>query len=170
MKIICILCLSIILFGCSAGSHIPAYEYPQNIRLQSAEDYAKAEPEVLRCIAYLDTVSLDEENARSGANRFLITWLSGSPTVNVEINPYLMKLVDRNKELLSIFMGGWTKYSIQNPIDKNKIKGHLAGLSAIIQAYKLGKGVKKDTSLEEIVSADQNGNLSSWLQANINKN
>ncbi len=144
--------------------HAQEYNAPIDPKLEKAEDYAKYEPDVIKCIEYLEKTPISSSNERRDANAFLFKWISGSPTVTIDLRPYLMGLVKENKDFLMIFMGGWTKFAIQNPDVKDKMKGHLAGLQAIVRVYIQNPGIRKDEAVEAIVKAEKNGALEDWLK------
>lgn len=144
--------------------HAQDYTPPKDVKFEKSEDYAKYEPEIIKCIEYLNTTSLNEVDKRIEANRFFMMWLTGAPNVTVDILPYLMDLTKVNKDFLIIFMGGWTKYAIESKDYKNKVNGHLAGLRAIIRVYKQNKGVKSDDAIDDIASLEKNGKLEKWVQ------
>src|ERR1700679_3255172 len=100
------ICLLAICFKASAQT----YEVPKNYTLKTKDDYAKYEPEVIHTVDWLQQASWDEPiEKRKEANAFLMAWLTGSPNVSISIGKPLMDLVDKNKELLIIFMGGYAK-------------------------------------------------------------
>jgi len=143
------------------------YEPPKDIVLKTADDYAKYESEVIKCIDYLEKSPLGEIQKRMPAARFFIMWLTGSPTVMVRILPYVMKLSNENKDLFTIFMCGWTKYAIETRDYNNNFKCHLAGLRAIIQVYKENKDIKTDSAVDDLIVVDKEGKLDEWLQKKL---
>jgi hypothetical protein len=143
------------------------YEPPANVKYNKPEDYKKYEKDVLRCIEFLETSPLTDSLDRTRANGFLMNWLTGCPYITVSIEAYLLQLVTINKDFLGIFMAGWTKYAIQNPKERDEIKGHLAGLHAIIKYYKENKSAKKDKLVDRIVKADDEGKLREWVDTMI---
>jgi hypothetical protein len=154
---------TLVIFG-STTLHAQDYTPPKDVKFEKQDDYAKYEPEIIKCIVYLDTTSLNDPDKRVEANRFFMIWLTGAPNVTVDILPYLMDLTKVNKDFLMTFMGGWTKYSLESKDYKNKVNGHLAGLRAIIRVYKDNKGVKSDDAVDELVSLEKDGKLEKWLQ------
>lgn len=159
--------LAIVLFFGNITLLAQDYEPPKNVKYEKQEDYAKYETDVIKCIEYLEKAPLDNSNNRIAANTFFITWISGSPNVSIEIHPYISNLTKENKDFLITFMGGWTKYALENHDYKDKIKGHLAGLHAIIRVYKENKSVKSDDAVDELVSIDKDGKLEDWLQIKL---
>lgn len=167
MKIKLIIATLLFVFTVVSFSQAQEFELPANIKLEKPEDYAAYEPDILRCIEYLETSPLGKSELRQKANSFLITWLTGAPNVSVDIHPYLIELIGGNNDLLIIFMGGWTKYALQNPADKDKINGQLAGLRAIIKVYLNNPDIEKNTEIEELIAAEKAGTLAGWLQKKL---
>jgi hypothetical protein len=165
--LICIAFCFATVFHCAAQE----FEVPQNYKLEKPEDYVKYEADVLKCIDYLENIPLDDESARTiAANAFLLKWIEGSPNVTIELNAYVVELCDKNKEFIMLFMGGWTRYALQNPDSVNSLNGNMAGLESIIKVYKQGQGVSRDKKVEKIIQLQAEGKLEDWLKEQIKKN
>jgi hypothetical protein len=156
----------ILIFG-KTNLNAQDYTPPENVKLEKPEDYAKYEPEVIKCIQYLEKAPLNNLNKRKDANIFFMKWITGSPNVNIDILPYLMDLVNENKDFIITFMGGWTKYALDSSDFKNKVNGHLAGLQAIIRVYKENEGAKSDDAVDELVAIEKEGKLEKWLREKL---
>ncbi|MBI5474197.1 MAG: hypothetical protein HY961_17820 [Ignavibacteriae bacterium] len=141
---------------------------PAKYKLESQEDYTKLEPDILKCIDYLEAAPFDDDlDKQKRANAFFMKWLTGTAHVSVEILPYVMDLTKENKEFLLTFMGGWTKYALENPDSTEKAACHLAGLKAIIRVYQQNKTVEEDDAVAELVTLDKEGKLNDWLQPKL---
>ena len=164
---ICIVfCFTMVLY-CAAQE----FAVPQNYTLEKPEDYVKYEADVLKCIDYLESIPLDDESAKTrDANAFLLKWITGSPEVAIELNTYIVELCDKNKEFIMLFMGGWTRYALQNPDSVNSLKGNIAGLESIIKVYEQGQGVRRDKKVEKIIKLQEEGELEDWVKDQIKKN
>jgi hypothetical protein len=57
------------------------------------------------------------------------------PNVTVEVNKAVSNLCVKNPELFGSFMGGYTKYALQNKTSFNKDKANEAGVKAIIISF-----------------------------------
>jgi hypothetical protein len=69
-----------------------------------------------------------------------------------------------------LFMGGWTRYALQNPDSVNSLKGNIAGLESIIKVYEQGQGVRRDKKVEKIIKLQEEGELTDWVKDQIKKN
>lgn len=84
-----------------------------------------------------------EKSKRQDANAFLVKWISGSPSVTIELREDLMVFMKKNPDLLSIYLGGYTKYALQNKDSEDKVAPNVAALRAVIEVYNKGIEVKK---------------------------
>lgn len=161
--------LLIILFltiGLTASAQLSPV--PKSYSLKTPDDYSKYDKDIIKTIDWLESTSWGPKNTqRPYADAFLMAWLSGSPSVNIELgDEMLLKIMEKNKDLLVSYMGGYTKYALQNRLadnsfDKNKAK--LAGYQALITKYNLEKSRTKDKNVEMLAQLDSEGKLESWV-------
>ncbi|WP_340156167.1 hypothetical protein [uncultured Winogradskyella sp.] len=142
------------------------FNIPDNVKLEVAEDYVKHEQRIVECINWLENTPIsDDADKRLLANAYLMKWATGTPTVTIEMQAFQIDLAKKNSELLIIFMGGWIKYAIENPTDKDNIKAaNIAGLNSVIKVYTAnkGKGLKKDKRIEKLIKMDAS-ELQNWV-------
>jgi len=144
------------------------FEVPMGYKSDMKDDYKKYEADILKAIEYLENTPLNENiNKRSEVKSFLMAWTSGSPGITIILNPYVMDFCKVNKEFLIIFMGGWSKYYLENNYDNDELKGALAGIHSVIKVYKMGKGINEDSEVEDLIEMDDEGKLEEWLQDEI---
>lgn len=144
------------------------FEVPKDYKLVKAEDYALYKQDVVNCVDWLIKTPLNEQAAkRKEANAFLLKWISGSPDVNIEIKPQIVTFMKSSPDILIIFMGGWTKYSIVNKDYNNKIAGSLAGIEAVIEVYTKNKDdMYKDRNIEKYIKMKDKGTLKEYIEKN----
>ncbi len=146
------------------------FEVPRNYSFDTQEDCKKHEPDILKCIDYIENSPVNDfSDKRKNINAFFVKWLSGTPDVSINISSYVMNLVEKNEYFLLIFLCGWTKYSLLNSYDNDEIKSNLAGLENIIKVYKMGNGVTKDIKIDKIVKIKEAGNLENWIKEQLGK-
>jgi hypothetical protein len=134
------------------------------------DEFVKSEPAVIALVDWLETTPLGQEtDKRKGMNALLLTWLTNAPTVTVEVNTKVTPMSKKNPDLLTVFLGGWTKYSLQNSYSKDPVKCNLAGIRSVLKVYKLGMGVKKDKDIEKLVELDVRNELEAWIATNLKK-
>ena len=142
------------------------FEMPKDLKLESAEDYKKHEPNVVKCINWLENTPINQNpDKRTDANAYLMLWATGTPSVTIEMQAFQMDLTTKNASLLMSFIGGWIKHVIENPNDKDNAEaGNIAGINSIIKVYKAnkGNGMKKDRRIEKLMKLDES-ELQDWV-------
>lgn len=141
------------------------FTLPANIVLKTNRDYLKYEKDVLAAISWLEQTPLNEQGEkRKRISAFVQQWVSGSPNVSVKMYAEIMVFYDANPDLLTNYMGGWTRYVLGNPGDTIDFNANMAGLKSVIAVYKTGKGIKKDPKTEKLVKLDREGKLEAWAR------
>ena len=105
---------------------------------------------------------------RKQAQRFLLTWASGSPRVSIGLQPYVGELYGKQTDLLMAFMGGWTRYSLQHPGQTDALTLNAEGVQAMLKLYALG-GMGTIEPMEKVRALAAAGELNTWLQAHISQ-
>ncbi len=145
------------------------FEVPKNYVLKNKADYPKYETDVLKAIDWLLQTPINSQpEKRIEVNRFLIMWLTGSPDVSIEIKSEIVSFSKLNPDLLIIFMGGWTKYALENNYSKNKVMGNMKGIETVIEFYQKNKSdLKKDKHVEKYIKMKDKGKLEEFLSKNV---
>lgn len=143
------------------------FEVPTNFQPKNDSDYAKYESDVLKCIQWLTQTPANEQtDKQKEANAFLLKWMTGTSTVHIEVKQEIVTFID-SPELLMIFMGGWTKYTLETKDADNKVNCSLAGVEAVIEYYTKNKGVlSKNKAVEKYIKMKEKGTLKEYIQKN----
>lgn len=146
-------------------------QVPKNYVLKTEADFKKYEADVINCVQWIESVPIDQDlNKHKEVYAFLVAWIYGCPYVSVEVNSNISKLTDKNKDLLAAYIGGWTKYVLENPESKNDtIKGYAAGITSLIKVYQMGGGIVKDKDVEGAAREYEKGMLEKYVQEKILK-
>ncbi len=156
---ICILNLSALSF---AQERLSTENFPKK-----ESEYAASEPSVLATIDWLDATPLGEqEEERTTQQALLITWLTNSPSVTLELHGYVTDLSDKNAELLIIFMGGYTRAVLADK-KADALTCNLAGVKSVVKFYKNGSA-KKNKVIEKLVAMDDQA-LEAWVKEQMAK-
>jgi len=136
--------------------------------LETKEDYAKYEQEVINAYNWLIKTPLGTEvSNRKSVNAFLIKWLTGSPNVSIELSDKIVTYLDCG-ECLTVFMGGWAKYALESKDYKNKFKGNLAGTQGVIEFYLKNKAfLGKNKAIEKLIKLKNKNKLRNFIKSNI---
>jgi hypothetical protein len=134
------------------------------------EEFPASEPRVINTVNYLETTPIDRQrDAWRVQATLLLAWLTNSPEVTVDVDSKTVTFVKKNRELLMIFMGGWTRYVLQNGYSKDKVQANVAGIKSAIKVYKLGNGLKKDKEMDKLVKLDDSGGLEAWVAGQLSQ-
>lgn len=143
---------------------------PTGYKLEKNDDYKKYQNDILKTIDYLENTPINtQKENRLKAKDFLMEWITGSPDVTIVLSSNIVIFADRNAELLVAFMGGYARYAIQHPEDKETLKGNVAGLKSVIKVYKMGNGIKDDDKVNKLVKTDAKGELEKWAKEQLAK-
>ncbi len=161
--------LSVFLALFAAVSNAQNFEIPKNYVLNVTADYAKYEKDIIACANWMENTPLNlDQQKRIEANTFLMKWLTGSPTVTINMNAdIVVKCSDKNSDLLMLFLAGWTRYSLENNYSKDQQKGYYEGFKSMINVYNKGILIKKDKDLENLIEVYNKGELEAWIKDNI---
>lgn len=141
------------------------FEPPVNAVLEKKDDYLKYEADIINAARWLEATPIGaQKEKRVQVNMFFTVWLTGSPTVTIEINSWVMKLTDKNPDLLVVFLSGYARYVLENQYSNDAAKANEAGVKSMINNYQLGGDVKKNKTLQKAVDADKAGNLTTWMK------
>lgn len=137
---------------------------------QTKEEFISSEKKVIATINWLETTPLNQEpEKRKMQNALLIAWLTNSPTVTLEINADILTFTKKNNDLLVFFMGGWTRYCLENNYSTDAVKGNLAGIRSAMNVYKTGIAIKKDKAMDKLIEMENKGELEKWVSERLGK-
>ena len=148
--------------------HSQGFEVPKAYSFETKEDYAKYQPQILKCIDFLESAPYDGENGkREAANMFLMTWARRAPNVSLRFHSYINTLTTVNPDFFVMFIAGWTRRELAHPGSRDKTEYDIAGIRSIIKTYGQAKGVNKDAAVEEGARLDREGKLLGWLKPRL---
>lgn len=144
------------------------YNPPSNYQLNKKEDFAKYEKEVIKATDWLIKTPLGEEDTkRLYVNKFLMTWLAGSPNVTVELNQKITPISDC-ADCMLVFLGGYAKYALENDDYENAEKANIAGVESMIEFYKKNKEqLGKVKLMEKYIKAQNKNELPEFVKSRM---
>jgi hypothetical protein len=162
------LLISLLTLFCFNAVMAQSYEIPQAYDFKTKEDYAKYEEQIIQTANWLESTPLNQEpEKRKEANAFLVKWITGSPSVTIALNSYILPFSEKNADFLIVFMGGWAKYKLENKSVMDEIRLNVEGIKSIIKLYKLG-GAQKDKTIGKL-SGMSDKELADWVKKKMNK-
>ena len=163
-KKIFILCLVFGLTSILTVQGQTKFEVPQNVELTSKEDYAKYEPAIIDAAKWLEETDLNKEaEKRQQVNAFVLQWVSGSPTVNVDINEQLGKIYGKNAQLLGLYLASYTRTFLENKSTATKFLATKAGLISIMNVYKKGIEISKSKEMDKLIKLTEENKLDDYI-------
>ena len=144
------------------------YIVPANYKLESREDYTKYEKDIIDAAKWLVATPFNEQQEkRKEVSTFVVKWINGSPTVNVEINPTIMDFEKKNPGMLVLYMASSAKYVLENNYSKDMRAKHKAAIHDMMGVYQKGKAIEKDKKMEKLIESDGKGKMDEWLEKNM---
>ena len=159
----------IILTTISFGLFAQEFEVPKDYKFQTAKDYDYYEGDIIKCFDWLMKTPVNEQTDKQrDANAFLVAWISGSPKVKIVIKEEIVTFMDENSpSLLFIFMGGWSKYSLESKQFDNKVEGNFRGVESVIEFYTRNKGnIPRSKAVEKYIKMKEKGELRAFIEKN----
>ncbi|HEX6431012.1 MAG TPA: hypothetical protein VF008_25155, partial [Niastella sp.] len=145
-----------------------SFEVPKDYELKSAADYPRYEKDIIEAAKWLkETPLYEQEEKHQKVFAFVLQWVNGSPSVNVEINPTIMDFEKKNKGMLILYMATSARYVLENNYSKDMRAKHKFALHEMIAVYKANKDIKRDKKMEKLIKSDEEGKLDEWLSENL---
>ena len=157
--------LSVIFSLCLASISAQSYEVPTDYSVETAEECEALHPVIIETIDWLHETPIDEDTRkRAQAEAFFLKWLESTPTVGVVLHAELLEFVKKNPELFSTFLGGWAKFAITNPEQKDDMAaGALAGIKDLLTFIDANPSIKKSKPVKKLYAMQEAGELEEWL-------
>jgi len=141
-----------------------SFEVPQNLVLNAKEDYSKYEADIIKAAKWLEETDLDKEtDKRQQVDDFLAKWIAGSPTVTVSLDELVTKIIDRNPQLLYIYIASYSRSVLLNKESPNTLLAVKDGVLSVLKVYKKGIGVVRNRQLERLAKMDQDSQIEDYI-------
>ncbi len=131
---------------------------------KSKEDHAAMIPEVVNAFDWLYRTPVGtEEEKRRRLSAGLIQWITESPLVSIELKEEVVPYTDQ-PECLMIFLGGYTKYVLQEKDDKTE--ANLYATERVLEFYEKNRdALGKHKELEKLLKMKSDGKLKGYIKA-----
>jgi len=141
---------------------------PKQYTLSTESDFDKYEQTAIECANFITTSPLNSQTAlRSEASKFLMDYVSKSPTIKVEINQKAIPFVS-NAELLTVYIASWVKsYGAQNHANL-KEEFTIRAANETLNYYKNNKSaIGKVKGIKKFLKLQADEKLESHIKANL---
>ncbi|MBX7155116.1 MAG: hypothetical protein U0Y96_03255 [Candidatus Kapaibacterium sp.] len=167
-KIVLLLAITTLLFSAAVIYSQTTFDTPKNIVYKTVEDYAKQEPTIIRAAKWLEETDLDKEvTTRKEVNLYIITWISGSPNVNIVITERHGDLYRDNAELLALYMASYARFYLENKSNATPHLATKAALLSMMKVYQKGINIKKSKGMEELIKLTGENKLDDYINDNF---
>jgi len=140
------------------------FEVPQNVELKTKDDYAKYETAIIDAAKWLEETDLNKEtDKRQQVNTFVVQWISGSPTINVDINEQLGKIYSKNAQLLGLYLASYARNFLENKGTATKFSAIKAGLISMMNVYKKGIEISKSKEMDKLIKLTDENKLDDYI-------
>ena len=167
MKLSSSILLGFLLFSFISAAQDPSvkdFDAPKKVP-KSEKEFKKSEPDFMKAVLWLETTPIDTTtNLRVKMNAWVLMWISDCPYITVSIKAGLANIFEKNAHLMMVWIGGYTRYCLENNNSKDDLKANVAGIRSAINCYKLGGQVTTDDALEKVIDADKEGKLEDWVR------
>jgi tetratricopeptide (TPR) repeat protein len=168
MKTICLFTFAFFCLFSAQIAYSQTYEVPKNYAFKKAEDYKQYESSVIDAANWLENTPLDQEiDKRKDVSTFLVAWVSGSPSVSIELQEDIVGFMGKNPDLFVIYMGAYTRFMLEHRGSEDKLQANILALQSVMKVYKEGKGIKKDKVIENFIKMESKGELSKWVASKV---
>lgn len=168
MKVFNSLVISFVSLLFTTGVFAQEFQVPENVSFNTKEDYVRTEKDIIEAAKWLESTQMGKEmDKRVKANAFVLMWVTGSPTVTIEIGKLCTDLSEKNSHLLAVFLASYCRYVLENNYNNDILKANTAAIKSMINCYSLGGDVKKNKLIEKAIAADKDGKLEEWVKENM---
>jgi len=148
-----------------AFSQNSSFNPPKNPVLKTADDYAGYEQDIINAAKWLEETDLDKEQTkRKDASRFVLAWISGSPSVTVNLYPVIMDLIKDNPDLLDVYFASYAAYAHQHKDYNESLAANRAALQSMIKVYQKGIAIKKNKAMLKLIKMNDEGKIDEYIK------
>lgn len=128
------------------------------------KDYTDMVPEVVGAFDWLYKTPVGtEDEKRRDLSAALIQWISESPLVSIELKQEVVPCADQ-PECLMIFLGGYTKYVLQEKDDS--AEANLYASERVLEFYEKNRdAIGKHKELEKLLKMKSENKLKGYIKA-----
>ncbi len=144
------------------------FDVPNKIELNVKEDYPKYSQDVINATKWLEETDLDKEvKKRKQVSAFVLKWVNGCPMFDIELTDPIFKLYGDNSELLIIYLGGYSRYYLENAASATKLSATKAGLISMMNVYQKKIGISKSKEMEKLIKETEKNKLDEYISKNF---
>lgn len=117
--------LSILFLSAAFSTFSQTISQYDNILLTTANEYRRAEPQVILAADYVYSTPIDKDNQnRKNAISFITRWMSGTSDFSFVMDATIMKVTNNDRDVLGVYVACLTKYALEKGkgVDREELK------------------------------------------------
>jgi hypothetical protein len=103
---------------------------------------------------------------RSEVEGYCMKWLCGHPHIKIELLTKQVPYLDRNPQLLYVYLSKWVLLSLEEP-DLPVMEKHLRATKAVLKLAAKSKGLVEDETLIKLIHNWRSGDLPEWAAQSL---
>lgn len=142
-----------------------------NIPLNSAADYRKAEPQVILAVDYVYSTPIDKEDKnRKNAISFIMKWMGGTSDYSFGMDETISKIAGVDRDILSAYFVCLAKYALAKGkgVDREELK-YNAYLLLIKYCENPNNNYKPKGEIKKMIDAKNQDKLKEFLDSKQKK-
>lgn len=142
-----------------------------NIPLNTAADFRKAEPQVILASDYVYSTPIDKENInRKNAISFVMKWMAGTSDYSFGMDETITKISNGESEILGIYFTSLAKYALSKGkgTDREELK-YNAYLMMATYCENPANNFRMRGEVKKMVDAKNQGKLKEFLDSKQKK-
>jgi hypothetical protein len=141
------------------------FEVPENPELRTKQDFIKYEPVMIQAAKWLEETDLNQEaEKRKKVNAFVVQYISDCPTIKITVDDALVKVYDKNSQLLSIYLANYAKEFIEHKATATKFSATKAGLLSMMAVYSKKIDMVKSKELDKLINLQEVNLLDDYIK------
>lgn len=149
----------------SIGLNAQEWEVPEDVTYTNQADYEAQNENVVAATNYLIETPVNKiPYKRKATNKFLMDWVTGTPTVTLTLSQEVVPFMECG-ECLMVYMASYAKQSIMHRGGNGKIWNY-AAVKDVMNFYQNNKAaVGKNKPLEKFIKLEAKGKLEGKIMA-----
>jgi len=148
--------------------HCP--KLPVQYAWETGADYEKDRDLVKKTLRWLCQTPLAVDvQQRSLANAFVLEWLTGVPSVTIEIKTENLPFYKSNPDLLFTFIHGMALYKMDHEDEKNEVTLYCKGFETVSSLALQSKELSKEHDLKPLLKATRKQKLREYVKELLQK-
>jgi hypothetical protein len=164
----CMRIILALLMGCAIfGSFAQNKSQYDNVFLTTANDFKRAEPQVILASDYVYSNPVEKDNAhRESAINFVMKWMQGTPDFSFPLDETLTKIAKNDYDLIGVYIACCAKYALEKGkgVSRDDIK-YNSYVLLVTYCENPNNNYKIRGEVKKLADAKNQGKLKEYLES-----